>query len=151
MIGNQTIYEQSESSHRIRPFGILGDLFFGIVETFSDSTGQNRSNDINESRSLKPKPVFSPPDLMSSDTDGVWVAGQQIVMAYRRYNRPIVCDTPYFFKDKAVSARTKIPAPVPTAQEPFNGQGFCGKLAHLRKPDPLKKKETKPFSLQDAA
>ena len=151
MIGNQTIYEQSESSQRIRPFGIFGDLLFGIVESFSDNKGQNRANDVNESRSLKGKPVFSPSDLMSSDTDDVWRAGQQIVLAYRRYNRPIVADTPYFFKDNAVLARTKIPAPVPTAQTPFNGQGFCGKLAHLRKPDPAKKKEAKPFSLQDAA
>jgi len=150
MIGNQTVFEQSESSHRVRPFGILGEMVFGLFDSFTDNNNQAKHNDVNESRSLKPKPVFSPSDLMSSDTDGAWREGQQIVMAYRRYNRPIVCDTPFYFKDKEVLQRSKIPAPFPSESQPENGQGFCGKLVHLRvKPANDAKKET--VSLQQAA
>jgi len=132
MIGNETVFEQSESSHRIRPFGMIGEMLFGLLESFADKEAQVKSNDVNESRSLKPKPVFSASDLMSSDTDNTWREGQQIVMAYRRYNRPIVCDTPFYFKDKKLLQRSGIAAPIPNDNEPFNGQGFCGALEHLR-------------------
>lgn len=150
MIGNQTVFEQSESSHRVRPFGILGELLFGMLDQFKDDQTSVKNHEVNESRSLKPKPVFSPSDLMSSDTDDAWRSGQQIVMAYRRYNRPIVCDTPFYFKDKGMIDRSNMPAPFPSEEQPENGQGFCGKLVHLR-PKAKAQPENKGLGLQRAA
>jgi hypothetical protein len=69
---------------------------------------------------------------MSTDNGGKMQNGQQIILALRKYNRPIVCDTPFAYNDKHISKLTAIPAPEPDPDgETTNGMGFCGKLAHL--------------------
>ena len=125
MIGNETIEDASES-------GSYGGFGGFISAMFDGMSGKQVSTQVNKSRNLKGKPLFTPSDLMSTDNGGKMRVGQQIILALRKYNRPIVCETPFAYEDKKISRLTEIPAPMPDADgETTNGMGFCGKLAHL--------------------
>lgn len=124
-IGNETIEDSSESGSYHGFGGAISAMFDGMA-------GKQITTSTNKSRSLKGHPLFSASDLMSTDNGGKMENGQQIILALRKYNRPIVCDTPFAYNDKHISKLTAIPAPEPDPDgETTNGMGFCGKLAHL--------------------
>ena len=125
MIGNETIEDASES-------GSYGGFGGFISAMFDGMSGKQVSTQVNKSRNLKGRSLFTAADLMSTDNGGKMRVGQQIILALRKYNRPIVCETPFAFADKRINRLTEIPAPMPDADgETTNGMGFCGKLAHL--------------------
>lgn len=125
MIGQETIEDASESGSYTGFRGMISAMFDGM-------TGKQVTTHVNKSRSLKGRPLFSPSDLMSTDNGGKMAGGQHIILALRKYNRPIVCETPFAYEDKRISNLMKIPAPLPDPDGlDTNGMGFCGKLAHL--------------------
>lgn len=142
MIGNETIEDGSESGSYTGFGGWISAMFDGM-------SGKQVTTHVNKSRNLKGRPLFTPADLMSTDNGGKMKVGEQIILGLRKYNRPIVCDTPFAFADKKIDRLTKIAAPYPDPDgETNNGMGFCGKLAHLHsvptsnskpKPGPFKK------------
>lgn len=125
MIGQETIEDASESGSYTGFRGMISAMFDGM-------TGKQVTTHVNKSRSLKGRPLFSPSDLMSTDNGGKMAGGQHIVLALRKYNRPIVCETPFAYSDKRISKLMQIEAPLPDPDgQNNNGMGFCGKLAHL--------------------
>lgn len=78
------------------------------------------------SKQLQGLPLFDVSDLMSEGDDAKLPAGYQLVIVGGRAARPVLAETPLYFKDKTLVARAKLPPPGWD-----EARGYCGKLGHL--------------------
>lgn len=109
MIGKRTVRQGSISHQQ----GISLNLF-------SSQPGRSPfERNVNES--YQGIPLFEPSDLMSTSDGGKFKPGQQQVLQYTRYNRPIPADTPFYFRDRAMVKRSRIAAPSSDDATGFGG------------------------------
>jgi type IV secretory pathway TraG/TraD family ATPase VirD4 len=111
MIGDRTVRQKSYGRTAFDPAA-----FFG-------KGGSGPS--VNESQSAQR--LFTPSDLMSTDDGAKLQPGEHLVIVQGRSNRPIICETPYYYQTKEYKKRSEMPAPASD-----QAAGFCGKLAHLQ-------------------
>lgn len=112
-IGKQTVKTRSVGTKSFDPFAAL------------TSKGDPGGSSYNSS--LQGIPLFEPADLMSTDDGSKMKPDEQLVIVRGRTKRPIVVKTPYYFEDRTLDRRSKIPAPPPA-----DAAGFCGPLARLK-------------------
>jgi len=118
-------YTMGQTSHSRKEFA-LGDMVHDIADGIAGKQAGGGGG-TSASNSHTGAPLLDVSDLMSTDDNARLKPDDQVVLVRGRANRPIIAKTPYYFEDKKLTARSKLPPP-----SYAEARGYCGPLAHLR-------------------